>query len=182
MITAIVLTCVGLAPDGSLPVVEPSIDVGAKVMGLLYAIHNQHQRDGLAGLALAGVSELARASSKPPGGSGSSTSHRIIAASCASDGLDQSTPWPTQYDKYNAIRPAYVFSVLNALPAAPPDTRTPRHADQSPHPPPPTAPTRQRPPLAQTGNAVAPQATSSTWKTCLDNSQLHVRQGPADPT
>ncbi|MGA5761261.1 hypothetical protein [Nonomuraea bangladeshensis] len=48
---------------------------------------------------------------------GSSTSHRIIAISCAKLGLDQSTPCPVQYDKYKAIRPAYVFSVLNARPA-----------------------------------------------------------------
>jgi hypothetical protein len=40
------------------------------------------------------------------GGIGSSTSQRIIAISCARPGLDQSTPWPWQYDKYNAIRPA----------------------------------------------------------------------------
>ncbi|MGN9846793.1 hypothetical protein ACTMTI_52725 [Nonomuraea sp. H19] len=39
-------------------------------------------------------------------GIGLSTSHRIIAISCARLGLDQSTPCPRQYDKYKAIRPA----------------------------------------------------------------------------
>ncbi|MEV0422651.1 hypothetical protein [Streptosporangium canum] len=48
---------------------------------------------------------------------GSSASRRIIAISCARLGLGQSTPYPVQYDKYKAIRPAYVFSVLNARPA-----------------------------------------------------------------
>ncbi|MEV4114828.1 hypothetical protein [Nonomuraea sp. NPDC049695] len=33
-----------------------------------------------------------------------STSHRIIAISCARLGLDQSTPFPRQYDKYKSIR------------------------------------------------------------------------------
>ncbi|WP_223190513.1 hypothetical protein [Nonomuraea terrae] len=39
-------------------------------------------------------------------GIGSSTSHRIIAISRAKLGRDQSTPYPRQYDKYKAIRPA----------------------------------------------------------------------------
>jgi hypothetical protein len=59
---------------------------------------------------------------------GSSTSHRIIAISFGRLGLDQSTPCPVQYDKYKAIRLSYVFSVLNARPAA----RTPaRYAHAS---------------------------------------------------
>lgn len=37
---------------------------------------------------------------------GSSASRRIIAIGCAGLGLDQSTPYPVQYDKYKAIRPA----------------------------------------------------------------------------
>ncbi|SFK54969.1 hypothetical protein SAMN05216275_12832 [Streptosporangium canum] len=48
---------------------------------------------------------------------GSSASRRIIAIGCARLGRDQSTPYPVQYDKYKAIRSAYVFSVLNARPA-----------------------------------------------------------------
>ncbi|MEV1172141.1 hypothetical protein, partial [Nonomuraea sp. NPDC049784] len=51
-------------------------------------------------------------------GIGSSTSQRIIAISWGRLGPAQSSPWPRQYDKYKAIRPAYVFSVLNARPAA----------------------------------------------------------------
>lgn len=55
---------------------------------------------------------------RPRAGIGSSTSHRITAINCARHGRDLSTPWPRPYDKYKAIRPAYVFSVVNARPEA----------------------------------------------------------------
>lgn len=49
---------------------------------------------------------------RPFGGSGSSTSHRIIAMSCAKEGRLQSTAFSVQYERYRAIRPAYVRWVL----------------------------------------------------------------------